>query len=86
MVDDLDSKVERSGFSSEFWSAGEMVRVEIFRLRGGDGWLLEVSNREGATTVFDEPFGTDQSAFQGFLRMIERDGIRSFLGKVRKLH
>jgi hypothetical protein len=40
---------------------------------------LEVIDEENASTVCDEPFGTDQEALNEVMGVIEQDGIRSFL-------
>ena len=51
------------------------------RNRGEDesGWILEVIDKENASTVWDEPFDTDREALEEVMEVIERDGIRSFL-------
>jgi hypothetical protein len=50
------------------------VSVEIYRIagRGGD-WSLEVIDREGASTVWDDIFADDQDAYGA----LESEGIRS---------
>jgi uncharacterized protein len=40
---------------------------------------LEVIDEENASTVWDDPFDTDQEALDEVMEVIERDGIRSFL-------
>jgi hypothetical protein len=40
---------------------------------------LEVIDEENASTVWYEPFDTDQDALDAVMEVIEQDGIRSFL-------
>jgi len=81
MVDDayeithspLEEKVTRDGTS-----------VEIFIYRGAseEGWILEVQDHEGGSTVWDDRFATDREAHAEAMRAIEEDGIRSFVEAV----
>jgi hypothetical protein len=59
---------------------GLPVRVQIYRLKNGDsGWSLEVIDQEGASTVWDDLFATDQGAFAEFSQTLKTEGIQSFL-------
>ena len=40
---------------------------------------MEVIDEENASTVWDQPFDTDQEALDAVIKVIEEDGIRSFL-------
>ena len=81
MIDDNDEpELENSPLSGEFSSDGITVRVEIYRLLHGDeGWVLEVVDREGTSTVWDALFATDEAAYSEFYRALEEEGIKSFL-------
>ena len=81
MIDDSDEpELENSPLSGEFSSDGITVRVEIYRvLRGDEGWVLEVVDREGTSTVWDALFATDEAAYSEFYRTLEEEGIKSFL-------
>lgn len=73
-------ELEQSPLSGEFSSDGITVRLEIYRLLSGDdGWVLEVVDHEGTSTVWDALFATDEAAYTEFCRTIEEEGIVSFL-------
>ncbi|MGB5338875.1 MAG: hypothetical protein WBO06_07260 [Gammaproteobacteria bacterium] len=55
------------------------IQVDIYRGENESGWILEVIDEENASTIWDEPFDTDQEALDAVLIVIEWDGIRSFL-------
>jgi hypothetical protein len=69
----LERKVERDG-----------ITVEIFIYRGAeeDGWILEVQDHEGGSTVWDDRFATDREAHDEAMRSIDEDGIGSFAAAV----
>ena len=55
--------------------------VEIMIYEDGDGgWILEVVDENDNSTVWDEPFDSDQSALDEALATIEDDGIDSLIG------
>jgi len=58
---------------------GTAVDIEIFD-DGEGGWLLEVADEFGNSTVWDEPFPTDQAALAEALATIETEGIASVMG------
>jgi hypothetical protein len=79
MLEDDDPEIEYSPFCGELTRDGVTVRVEIYRLAGAaEGWSLEVIDQEGASTVWDDLFATDQEAYAEFYRTLEKEGIRSF--------
>ena len=47
---------------------------------GDGGWILEVVDENDNSTVWDEPFDSDQSALDEVLETIEDDGIDSLIG------
>ena len=55
------------------------MSVEIYE-DGEGGWLLEVVDEYQNSTVWDEPFGTDQEALDEALNTIVKDGIQSLIG------
>jgi hypothetical protein len=80
MIDNQDVEIEYSPLSREVTHDGIKVKVEIYKLRGAaDGWSLEVVDHEGASTVWDNTFPTDQDAYREFSRTLESEGIRAFL-------
>ena len=58
---------------------GITFQIDIYRGEDDSGWILEVIDEENASTVWDEPFDTDQEALDAVLIVIKRDGIKPFL-------
>lgn len=54
------------------------VRICIYRGPEDDGWILEVEDHKGGSTVWEDPFATDQEALDEAMGAIETDGISSF--------
>ncbi len=56
------------------------ISVEVLIYRGEDdaGWLLEVVDHAGGSTVWNEPFASDRAALDEALQTIAREGISSF--------
>ena len=80
MHDEDDPEIEYSPLCEEVTRDGLTVRVQIYRLKNGDsGWSLEVIDQEGASTVWEDLFATDQEAFAEFSQTLETEGIQSFL-------
>jgi uncharacterized protein len=58
---------------------GTKIQIDIYRGEDESGWVLEVIDEENTSTVWDDPFDTDQEALNEVMEVIEREGIRSFL-------
>jgi len=58
---------------------GKTVQVEIYEDDEG-GWLLEVVDEHGNSTVWNEPFLSDKDALDEALRTIAEEGIESLIG------
>jgi len=58
---------------------GKSVEIMIYE-DGDDGWILEVVDENDNSTVWDEPFDSDQSALDEVLEAIKDDGIDSLIG------
>ena len=41
---------------------GITIQIDIYRGKDDSGWILEVIDEENASTIWDEPFDTDQEA------------------------
>ena len=39
---------------------GITIQIDIYRGKENSGWILEVIDEENASTIWDEPFDTDQ--------------------------
>ena len=74
-----DPEIIMSPLCREIAGQGTKIQVDIYRIEDEPGWVLEVIDEENASTVWDDPFGTDQAALDAVMEIIERDGIRSFL-------
>jgi len=74
-----DPEIIMSPLCREIEKDGTKIQVDIYRGEDDSGWILEVIDEENASTIWDEPFDTDQEALDAVLIVIERDGIRSFL-------
>ncbi|MDR6303368.1 hypothetical protein GGQ85_001051 [Nitrobacter vulgaris] len=48
-------------------------------VEGDESWTLEVTDHEGGSTVWEDRFSTDNEAHAEFYRVLETDGIQSFL-------
>ena len=55
------------------------VEIEIYRLEDDDTWTLEVVDETNASTVWDNQYPTEQAALDEALRVINEEGIRSFM-------
>lgn len=58
---------------------GHAVRVDIYG-NGSGKWTLETVDRYGNSSVWSDPFETDQFALDEAMRRIESDGISSLVG------
>jgi uncharacterized protein len=82
--DDYDDPLERSPLERDITRDGVTVRLFIYRGREDDaGWILEIEDEEGGSTVWDDLFDSDQAALAEALRTIDEDGIRSFADQPR---
>ena len=79
-----DPNIVYSGLSREVTRDGITVEVVIIRLEHETEWSLEVVNAASTSTVWDEPFATDEDAYAEFERTVAEEGMRTFLdsGKV----
>jgi hypothetical protein len=57
---------------------GKTVQIDIYEYFGG-GWLLEVIDEYDNSTVWDNPFDTDEDALNEALNTIEKEGIDSLI-------
>jgi hypothetical protein len=79
MIDE-DVEIETSPLSRKIQREGFEIEVLIYGIQGSkEGWTLEVVDEENASTVWDQPFDTDQAALDEFTRVLEEEGISEFL-------
>jgi hypothetical protein len=63
------------------------IQVDIYRVEDESGWILEVIDEKDASVVWDESFDADKDALDPVMKVIEQDGIRSFLdGEYEDMH
>jgi len=74
-----DPGIIMSPLCREITGDGTKIQVDIYRGEDESGWILEVTDEESASTVWDDPFDSDREALEEVMEVIERDGIRSFL-------
>ena len=74
-----DPEIVMSPLCREITGDGTKIQVDIYHGEDDSGWILEVIDEENASTVWDEPFTTDQEALDAIMEVIKQDGIRSFL-------
>ncbi len=75
-----DKAPNHSPLTQEVTLDGDTVNVNIFE-DGNGGWLLEIIDDFGNSTVWEEPFQTDHEALAEALDAIDAEGIETFIGK-----
>ena len=78
-MDDEVPKIIMSPLCQNISRDGVTVKIEIYRGEDDHGWILEVVDHEGASTVFDDKFKSDRAAFDAFMQVIDDEGIRTFV-------
>ncbi len=58
---------------------GRSVKVGIYE-DGTGGWLLEVVDEFGNSSIWDQSFETEQDALDEALKTIREEGIESLIG------
>jgi len=74
-----DQTPKHSPLAQSVTRDGKTVQVDIYE-NGEGGWLLEVVDEYWNSTVWDEPFATDQEALEEALKTIDEEGIESLIG------
>jgi len=69
-----DFEVEMSPLCQELTADGKTVNVDIYR-GDKDGWILEVTDEFGNSTVWDDEFDTDTAALDEVKTTIRDEGI-----------
>lgn len=78
LLGELDQAIEHSPLERDVTRDGTTVRVFIYRGRQDPGWLLEIEDERGGSTVWEDFFDNEQAALDEALRTIDEDGIHSF--------
>lgn len=72
-------EVKMSPLSQRMEIHGKEIDVQIYE-DGEGGWLLEVVDEFNNSTVWDDPFPSDQEAMKELQRAIQEDGVDSLIG------
>ena len=72
-----DPKLITSSLSQFVEENGDRVEISIYRLEDTD-WSLEIVASDGCSTVWEEPFESDEAALAEALSAIKDEGIKSF--------
>ncbi len=78
-MSDRDPNIIISGLSRTVTIDDITVDVQIHRIEHEALWWLEVVNELGTSTVWDDPFDTDEAAFAAFEEAVAEDGMKTFL-------
>jgi hypothetical protein len=73
-----DPNIVISGLSRTTRVDGQDYKIDIYRLETETNWSLEVVDRHGTSTVWDDQFDTDQAALDEVLRAIREEGAAAF--------
>lgn len=84
---DDETKLIVSRLSRTITRDGITVDVHIFRSEGDPEWTLEVVEHDGASTVWEDTFATEQDALNEVFQTIAVEGMSGFLREPgHKLH
>jgi hypothetical protein len=72
-------EIKYSSLCQKVTSEGKSVQVYIYE-DGKGGWILEVVDEYGNSTVWDDPFKTDGEALDEVFDTIGKEGISSLIG------
>jgi len=73
-----DPVLEYSALQRDVTRDGTTVSIAIYRGQHDRGWLLEIDDERGGSTVWDDTFESDDAALAEALRAIDEDGIHTF--------
>jgi hypothetical protein len=81
-----DPEIIYSHRCTMFSKDDRIVEVNIFRLKHEQVWHLEVVNEQNSSTVWDDPFDTDDAAYEEFLATVRDEGMVAFEDVPTVLH
>ena len=74
-------KYPLSEFIREIDKDGYKVTIEVYKTdQKGGGWILEIVDDEGNSTVWDSQFPSSKEAMDAGIKAIDEEGIQSFIG------
>lgn len=78
-VANRDPNIVHSSLSGLVTIDGIAVDVHIYRLEHDPKWALEVINEARTSTTWDNLFDSDDEAFAAFEKVVEEEGVETFL-------
>jgi len=77
--DDGEHEIVHSALSQSVSRAGITLHIRIYRAVSQTRWILEVEDHLGGSTVWDEPFSTEQAALDAALQAIDEEGVQGLV-------
>ena len=74
-----ETEIKMSPLCQAVTVEGKTVQVDIYE-DGEGGWLLEIVDEHNNSTVWQDPFETEEKALEEALDAIEKEGIESLIG------
>jgi len=75
-----ETEIEYSEFSQNLSSGGKTLSVKIYRIKGTEGWSLEIVDEYNNSTVWDDLFQSDTAAITEAKKSILEDTAAVFVG------
>jgi uncharacterized protein len=75
---DDEYQITHSPLEQQVTRDGITVEILIYRGENEKGWILEVVDHLGGSTVWDDEFPTDQAALEEAMATIEAEGMGTF--------
>lgn len=72
--------IQHSPLSRVVVEQGHTLEIRIYRGKNDAGWLLEVIDAEGTSTVWEDLFASDQAALDEVYQTIKDEGIEALVG------
>ena len=81
----MDDAIEpkESELSQDYREGDLTVQIDIYE-DGEGGWLLEIVDESGNSTVWEDSFDTEQEALEEALEALRDEGIETFVGPVQE--
>lgn len=73
-----DQNLIYSDLQTTFSKDGHTVEINIYRLPESE-WVLEIVDQGNNSTVWDDPFPSDEAALAEAQQAIKDEGIRAFI-------
>lgn len=69
----------QSPLCQQYSDGDQTVDIDIYRTEDS-GWILEIVDSGNNSTVWEDPFETDQDALDEALDALKQEGIEAFVG------